>query len=191
MPVIIGSAANVAEYHNIEIRANKLGKLCAAIAFRISGNILPDPAGLPSWALLKQLVVLGHGERTTIIRLTDQDPPPSANYLLVPSAYARMVDATVGMYRFPEVIDIGEATELEARQRGRQILQNGWDLLTERTYVIRSQIASKPDRGETITMMSDTEEFTGVLQDLHYRCSGGDETLTLRLIDYENPTYSP
>lgn len=181
MPIVFGTTANTAEFHQVTVKGRGRDKLCAAVALRISGNYKPSDLELSTWLLCKGIVVLGHGNRSTELVLASAIPTTAYQYY--DAAAAAALVGTGGMPS-PLFADIGEAEEVEALARARQMMQANLDRAAEMTFVIVSGITRLPRKGSTVWIGQGAAIYKGVVQDARFTMTAGAERLEVRIVDY-------
>lgn len=189
MPIVVGgTSANTGHFAQITVRSNDeeaLNARCAAIGIRVKGDLAPSDTDTPNWVLIKALRALGHGRRYVRAALTETDPPATDYDLLAPNAYARLRDDNIG---FPRVLHehIGEATEVLALRRAKQLLQAMLDKASRRTFKIEASIPDAlAEEGDTVSIVGNLfrNEDWGLTVD-----DDGHETLTVLATDDSSTT---
>ena len=185
MPVIIvpGSAygastgdQNCMKYWAKDLKAQGI----VAIAIRARGKQLQDRNSPYVWHLLKGIECVGTGLRETTMQATATDPPPTSQDYYLSKIQARISGRTRSL-----VQDIGQGSEGQARTHARRLLQAVADNGTGRDYEIVSQLpAALPQLGDTVTVGTGADAYTGVVDALTWNAQGEAETLTLHVVDY-------
>ena len=187
MTVIIdGGGLPANNYGTITIEKSGINKSIAAVGVRITGTLLADKTLLPSWVLLREILVEEPRDRIAQCVVTGTDPPASIDGLYNLAVYNKTVGSSFGI---PKVItdDAGECSEIEARAAARQLLQAKLRLANRRTYVITAGVPSTlPQKGDTVRM---PDAFEGVVVGYKYSVVNSAETLTLDLVNFNAAGY--
>jgi len=195
MTVVIGGAfLNTDGYPLIDLEAMNLGKTAAALGVRIKGALLPSQLKADTQVLIRGLYAEGHGKRALQVQLTDTDPPPDVNRIYKSTAYGKVVCSNIGQHRVAPPVDIGEASETEARAAARQIVQAGLDLAAERTIRVNGKtLDTVPERGKVCKFLGvNGASWTGTVIDVHESGGGqSPEMFDIRAINYNATTYQP
>lgn len=181
-----GTGLESIAYGDATAERSNLRTSCAAIGIQVKGGITNTTASDSSWALLKEVWAFENPSRIATVKLTATDPPATVNEIYNATAYNKLIDTSIGS---PHVVmdDLGESTDIEARQYARRLLMNGLKLAARRTYRCEANLpAALPDKGDTCTM---PDGFTGVCLGWTFSLANNAESITLELINLNTAGY--
>ena len=174
------------------ITAEGIGMEMEALQIVYDGLPL-DAVGGNRVVRIRDIAVYGPQDKTELIQLTDDGTTATldSHYIYAPDTYGKIVDANFGTPRV-KVIDIGEASRNAAMSLGRLALMQALALVETKEYEITTEFEAVPEFGETVEMPDRSAAgvyWRGVCIGKQYSCAGGAETLTLRLINFDNALF--
>lgn len=183
--------------NQVEVKGEDIAFSCEGLLFRWDG--MATRAGAYDnfgntdirHCLLKEIEVIGRRVRSKLVQLTDNFKLGS-DFLYAPTSYAKLIDANMGQPRV-KILEVGTATENVARSLGRLALLQSLVLEHTRTYEIKAgkgqEIGAIPKLTELVTAQDPEDAsrvFTGTVMGVNFTNVGGEEILTLRLLDYDS-----
>lgn len=184
--IVPGNGLESIAYGDATAERQDLRVKAAAIGIQVKGTLLNDSAVDDAWALLKEMWAYESPFRLARVAVTGTDPPATSSEIYDASAYNKLMDTRYGI---PHVLidDVGESTDIEARQYARKLLMNAAKLAARRTYRCEADLpAALPEKGDVCTM---PDGFTGVCIGFTYEINEGAETLTLELLNLNTAGY--
>ncbi len=170
-------------FNKVELESDQIGTKIEGFVLRWDAPaVLGDEK--TRVCLVKEIIITGNITKTQIVQTTDDDTLGS-EFLYAPLSHAKLVDANFGMPRVQIPINIGQATFNSAVSLGRLALLQELAYKSTRFYEIQSDLADGkiPIRGDTATFQ---DGFTGVILGVQYQSVRGEETLRLRVLDFND-----
>jgi len=140
-------------------------------------------------ALVKEIQVEGHLNRTALVSLTNDDGvTEQANLLYAPLTYAKLLryyDAATHIAPQIDIYKIGQSTYDAAVSLGRLALLQKLAYKAMRFYRMEAYLENYdlPTLGDTAAM---SDGFTGVIIGWQFIITSGEETLNLRILDFDD-----